>query len=264
MLPKILTKEALASLVQVKLNDNIASLHAGLVTQGMITGLHIPHRLVPYLAQVGHEMGDYKWDREIWGPTPAQARYDTRTDLGNTAAKDGDGFKNRGRTGIHITGGYNIKAFRDWCRENVNADCPDFVEDPDLMNTDPWEGLGPIWYWQTRNLNKYADAGHFDSITRSINGGYNGKLDRQIRYAKIGLTALSYGTSKNEVLRFQANCGLTGDDLDGVIGPQTRGLIHFKLRQLPEIRFDEPAWSFISWFKSTFPDFFTNKDTRRA
>ncbi|MDZ7909815.1 MAG: hypothetical protein U5N10_17455 [Gemmobacter sp.] len=21
------------------------------------------------------------------------------------------------------------------------------------MLTDPWEGLGPVWYWTTRNLN---------------------------------------------------------------------------------------------------------------
>lgn len=61
-------------------------------------GLDRLHRLVHCLAQLMHESGSFKWDQKIWGPTPAQARYDTRTDLGNTAAKDGDGYLYRGRT----------------------------------------------------------------------------------------------------------------------------------------------------------------------
>lgn len=112
-------------------------------------GLDLPHRVVAFLAQLMHESGSFKYDREIWGPTPAQERYDTRTDLGNTPAKDGDGYKNRGRGPIQVTGGYNIRAFYEWCkRKGLNP--PDFVANPDLI-TDPWEGLSAIWYWDDGN-----------------------------------------------------------------------------------------------------------------
>nr|WP_234826056.1 hypothetical protein [Sinorhizobium meliloti] len=36
------------------------------------------------------------------GPTPAQQRYDTRTDLGNTPERDGDGCLYGGRTGMQL------------------------------------------------------------------------------------------------------------------------------------------------------------------
>ncbi|SEI11391.1 putative chitinase [Rhizobium tibeticum] len=58
-------------------------------------GMDRVHRVVQYLAQLMHESGDFRYDREIWGPTLAQSRYDTRTDLGNTLTLDGDGKKYR-------------------------------------------------------------------------------------------------------------------------------------------------------------------------
>jgi putative chitinase len=34
------------------------------------------------------------------------------------------------------------------------------------------------WFWETKNLNKYADKGDLKGMTRVINGGYNGLEDR--------------------------------------------------------------------------------------
>ncbi|WP_410176733.1 hypothetical protein [Sinorhizobium medicae] len=82
--------------------------------------------------------GYFRYDREIWGPTPAQQRRDTRTDLGNTPENDGDGFRYRGCTGMQLTGKDNYRQFRNWCRA-AGLSCPDFVKDPDAVNTDPWE-----------------------------------------------------------------------------------------------------------------------------
>nr|WP_234835981.1 hypothetical protein [Sinorhizobium meliloti] len=73
-----------------------------------------------------HESGDFRYDREIWGPTPAQQRYDARTDLGNTPERDGDGYLYRGRTGMQLTGKDNYRQFRNWCRA-TGLDCPDFA-----------------------------------------------------------------------------------------------------------------------------------------
>jgi Predicted chitinase len=62
-------------------------------------------RVAAFIAQIGHESGQLRYVREIWGPTPAQIRYEGRTDLGNTLT--GDGFKYRGRGLIQITGRTN-------------------------------------------------------------------------------------------------------------------------------------------------------------
>lgn len=205
---------------------NFASVETGLDVYGATAGLDKPHRTVHYLAQLAHESGGFVFDRELWGPTPAQQRYDTRTDLGNTPAADGDGKLYRGRTGIQVTGKANYQAYYDWCvAQGLNP--PDFVANPDLLNTDPWEGIAPIWYWSTRNLNKLADANDIEQITKKINGGLNGFADRLAQYTRIGLVMLGYGPS--DIRGFQTAAkdkGFYAGAVDGDAGPQTRSAIH--------------------------------------
>ena len=64
--------------------SNARSVIVSLERFGSKVGLDQPHRYVHYFAQLMHESGAFRYDKEIWGPTPAQKRYDTRTDLGNT------------------------------------------------------------------------------------------------------------------------------------------------------------------------------------
>jgi putative chitinase len=184
-------------------------------------------RLAMYIGQMLHESANLKYDRELWGPTPAQKRYDTRTDLGNTAAADGDGKLYAGRTGTQITGRANYRAFRDWCRANIDPNAPDFEANPDLVLTDPWEGLGPIWFWETHGLDGYADAGNIEMVTRRINGGLNGFDDRCRCYVRAGLVLI--GRDPDDVKGFQAAAGLRPD---GVAGPATRAALHAALGRL--------------------------------
>lgn len=191
-------------------------------------GIEKPHRLAHFLGQVMHESMDLTYDREVWGPTAAQLRYDTRVDLGNTPVIDNDGFLNRGMGPIQLTGGDHRRAFRAWCVAEGFQDVPDFVATEALLS-DPWEGLSAVWFWTSRDLNRYADNGDFENITRRVNGGTNGFDDRANRYARAGLAILNFDT--NDLRGWQAANGLKPD---GVPGPKTRSALHARLKAIVE------------------------------
>ena len=198
---------------------NAQSVIVALDQYGARFGLNQPHRQAQYLAQLLHESGAFKWDRELWGPTPAQKHYEGRKDLGNTQA--GDGSRYRGRGPLQITGRANYREFTKWCRAKIDAKAPDFERNPELIVTDPWEGVGPLWYWSTRDLNKYADRGDVEMVSRRVNGGTNGLADRLDWYDKAALVLLGYG--KADVPGFQRAAGVL---VGGVAGPRTRAALH--------------------------------------
>lgn len=208
---------------------NMNSVLVALDKFGATLGMDKLHRIVQYFAQITHESGDFRYDGEIWGPTPAQKRYDTRTDLGNTPAADGDGYLYRGRTALQLTGRANFIAFHDWCVKKGFSP-PDFVKSPDLVNTDPWEGLAPLWYWDTHNLNAYADRGDIETITKRINGGLNGYADRCDHFVRLGLVALKFGP--RDITGFQKAAKQYGSytgSVDGAAGPKTWAALHAEL-----------------------------------
>lgn len=130
-------------------------------------------RLAAFLAQVGHESGGLHWLTELWGPTPAQERYEGRADLGNT--HEGDGFKYRGRGLIQITGYANYAALSE-------ALATDFLNNPDLLAEPDYAVRSAMYFWQKHGLNELADLGQFETITRRINGGLNGEAERVALY----------------------------------------------------------------------------------
>lgn len=138
-----------------------------------------PKRVAAFLAQIGHESGDCRLMRELWGPTPAQERYDPphpkASELGNFNA--GDGFKYRGRGAIQLTGKSNYREFGHYVQIDLVAH-PELVEEPQLV----FRAAG--WFWKRHRLNQLADKGDFDAITKIINGGRMGKIDRDMRWAR--------------------------------------------------------------------------------
>ena len=132
-------------------------------------------RVAAFIAQIGHESGQLKYVKEIWGPTKAQAKYEGRVDLGNTV--QGDGSKYRGRGLIQITGRANYKA----CGEALALD---LINEPELLEKPQHACMSAAWFWASRGLSTLADAGQFDKITQRINGGQNGAADRQALYAR--------------------------------------------------------------------------------
>jgi putative chitinase len=209
--------------------DNLRSVLDALTEYGPPIGLDRPHRLAHFLAQVLHESGSFKFDREIWGPTPAQKRYEGRKDLGNL--QPGDGSRYRGRGPIQITGRANYRAFTKWAR-SIDPKAPDFEKTPEAVNTGKWEGLGPIWYWSLGNptgksLNAYADDNNIEMITRRINGGLNGFDDRVSYYVRAALVILGY--APDAVRQFQRDRPAAGA-ADGIAGAKTRMAMHQALK----------------------------------
>ncbi len=134
-------------------------------------GITSPARQWAFLAQIGHESGQLRYTREIWGPTPAQLRYEGRADLGNTEPGDGRRFLGRGL--IQITGRSNYRT----CSQALYDD-DRLLTSPALLEQPEAACLSAAWFWYGRGLNAQADRGDFATITRRINGGLTGQVDR--------------------------------------------------------------------------------------
>lgn len=138
-------------------------------------------RMAAFIAQVGHESGQFNWVKELGGDQYL-SKYDTGTlakRLGNTPEADGDGQKYRGRGLIQITGRDNYLA----CSKALFGD-DRLLRTPELLEQAEWACKSAAWFWNSRNLNALADAGDFVVITRRINGGLNGMQDRLSLWTK--------------------------------------------------------------------------------
>ena len=110
-----------------------------------------------------------RYTTELWGPTPAQSRYEGRADLGNVVK--GDGFRFRGRGLLQTTGRGNYRSLSR--RLGV-----DFENQPELLAEYKFAALSAADYWDAHKLNALADSGDFVTLTKRINGGTNGMDDR--------------------------------------------------------------------------------------
>ena len=136
-------------------------------------------RMAAFIAQVGHESGQFRYVRELGGDQYL-SKYDTgplAKRLGNTPEADGDGQRYRGRGLIQITGRDNYLA----CSKALFGD-DRLLRTPELLEQAEWACKSAAWFWNSRNLNALADAGSFETITRRINGGLNGLAERLAFY----------------------------------------------------------------------------------
>lgn len=129
-------------------------------------GIDTPARQAAFLAQLAHESGSLRYVKEL----ASGGAYEGRADLGNFEPGDGIRFKGRGL--IQITGRRNYSD----CATALGVDC---VERPELLESPEYACKSAGWFWQSRGLNELADQGDFVRITKRINGGTNGLMDRQ-------------------------------------------------------------------------------------
>jgi putative chitinase len=173
-------------------------------------GINTPLREAAFLAQIAHESGEFRFMEEIWGPTEAQRRYEPQSEksqeLGNSQAGDGKRFKGRGP--IQITGRSNYQKYGQLLGI-------DLVNHPPLAAS-PEVGFRVAGlYWQKNGLNELADQEMFKTITKRINGGFNGLEERRRFYE-----------AARKVLGIHALRGLVPEDTgdDSAIPRFTRGL----------------------------------------
>jgi putative chitinase len=128
-------------------------------------------RVAMFLAQLAHESGELRWLEEI----ASGEAYEGRKDLGNV--NHGDGKRYKGRGPIQLTGRSNYRA----AGAALGLDLED----------NPWKVALPEvgfrvagWYWTTRGLNALSDAGDVEAVTKKINGGTNGLVQRQMYYSR--------------------------------------------------------------------------------
>lgn len=92
--------------------------------------------------------------------------------MGNGDEASGDGYRYRGRGFIQLTGRENY-------RNIGNRIGLDIENNPDIVSGDVATALKVAAdYWDSKNLNKFADKDDIRAITKLINGGYNGLEDR--------------------------------------------------------------------------------------
>ena len=141
-------------------------------------GIKTPLRLAHFFSQIAHESGGFKYLAELGGKSYFD-KYEGRKDLGNT--QKGDGYKFKGRGYIQVTGRANYS--------EISKDLKiDFINNPELLEQEVNAMVSALWFWNKRKLNQFADLDDIKTITKKINGGYNGLKERQeylTQYKKI-------------------------------------------------------------------------------
>lgn len=162
--------------------------------------INTPHRWAAFIAQCAHESGNFKFLQEnlnykaeslcrVWPryfPSLDVARqyahkpekianraYANR--MGNGPEESGDGWRYCGRGLIQLTGKSNYKAFADSIETSLE-------ETAEYLHTFEGSIQSACWFWESNNLNKWADAGDIKTMTKVINGGYLGLEDRIKHY----------------------------------------------------------------------------------
>jgi len=165
--------------------------------------INTPQRIAAFIAQCAHESGGFTALKENlnyraetlrkifpkYFPTDELARqyasmpnrqeaianlvYANR--MGNGGPETGDGWRYCGRGLIQLTGKNNYQAFADSIETPVE-------QIPEYLATFEGAAQSACWFWETNNLNKWADKQDILTLTKRINGGTIGLEDRKKHY----------------------------------------------------------------------------------
>ena len=163
-------------------------------------GIDTPKRVAAFIAQCAHESGGFKFLTENlnyrwqslrktfpkYFPTDELAQqyekqpakianrvYGNR--MGNGDEASGDGYRYCGRGLIQLTGKDNYTLFAGSIETPVE-------EVPEYLGTFEGAVQSACWFWDSNNLNQYADNDDILTMTKRINGGTLGLEDRKKHY----------------------------------------------------------------------------------
>ena len=163
-------------------------------------GIDTPQRVAAFIAQCAHESNGFRALKENlnykaeslmkifhkYFPTAELANqyahnqeaianrvYANR--MGNGPEESGDGYRYCGRGLIQLTGKDNYQSFAD----SIDTDIEQL---PEYLGTFEGALQSACWFWETNNLNQYADNNDILTMTKRINGGTIGLEDRQKHY----------------------------------------------------------------------------------
>jgi putative chitinase len=164
-------------------------------------GIDTDKRIAAFVAQCAHESGEftmikenlnYRWEtlrrifpkyfptddlaKQFAGKPEAIANKVYANRMGNGDEASGDGYRYSGRGLIQLTGKDNYF----WFAESIGISAEEASE---YMSTFEGAAQSACWFWETNNLNKWADQGDIETLTRKINGGTIGIEDRKKHYA---------------------------------------------------------------------------------
>ena len=159
-----------------------------------------PQRVAAFLAQCAHESGGFVFLKEnlnykaaslrrvfpkYFADDAIAAQYAGKGEMianrvyanrmGNGDEASGDGYRFCGRGLIQLTGRSNYTNFA------MSIETP-VEEIPAFLQTFEGAVQSACWFWENNNLNKWADAGDIEKMTRIINGGTIGLEDRKRHY----------------------------------------------------------------------------------
>ena len=160
-----------------------------------------PQRVAAFIAQSAHESGNFtalhenlnyravtlrKVFPKYFTTDDMAAQYAGKPELianrvyggrmGNGPEESGDGFRYCGRGLIQLTGKSNYQAFAESIETPVE-------QIPEFLATFEGAIQSACWFWESNNLNQYADSGDIVTMTKRINGGTIGLEDRKKHYA---------------------------------------------------------------------------------
>lgn len=159
-----------------------------------------PQRMAAFLAQCAHESGGFTAVKEnlnyraatlrkifpkyfpndeianqFAGKSQAIANRVYANRMGNGDEASGDGYRYCGRGLIQLTGKDNYT----WFASSLEISAE---EASDYMETFEGAAQSACWFWETNNLNQWADRGDILTLTKRINGGTIGLDDRIKHY----------------------------------------------------------------------------------
>jgi len=161
--------------------------------------INTPNRIAAFIAQCAHESASFTALHEnlnyrsetlskVWPkkfPASIAEQYAHKPEaianrayasrMGNGDEASGDGWRYCGRGLIQLTGKDNYTAFAD----SIGI-TPEEVSD--YVQTFEGAAQSACWFWESNNLNQYADSGDIETMTKRINGGTLGLEDRKKHY----------------------------------------------------------------------------------